>query len=154
GLIARDWSREVGVNYAPPSFIGADVEGGAPAAPGAPAAAPTPATEYKSDVVDPLADILAELKGEKKAPPAAGVDAAAADSGKSPDPLADVMADIRKDAKDKKAEVAEARLPTLPLGGDKWGRDVLKKTIKGSETSIFVGLAAAAVATFLGTLFG
>ena len=31
---------------------------------------------------------------------------------------------------------------------------MLKKTIKGSETSIFVGLAAAAVATFLGTLFG
>ena len=31
---------------------------------------------------------------------------------------------------------------------------MLKKTIKGSETSIFVGLAAAVVATFLGTLFG
>ena len=74
--------------------------------------------------------------------------------GKSVDPLADVMADIRKDAKGKPAEAAEARAPTLPLGGDKWGRDVLKKTIKGSETSIFVGLAAAAVATFLGTLFG
>ena len=44
--------------------------------------------------------------------------------------------------------------PTLPFGGDKWGRDVLKKTIKGSETSIFVGLAAAAVATFIGTMFG
>ena len=24
GLIARDWNREVGVNYAPPSFIGAE----------------------------------------------------------------------------------------------------------------------------------
>ena len=46
------------------------------------------------------------------------------------------------------------RAPTLPFGGDKWGRDVLKKTIKGSETSIFVGLAAAIVATFLGTMFG
>ena len=42
----------------------------------------------------------------------------------------------------------------MPLGGDKWGRDVLKKTIKGSQTSIFVGIAAALLATFLGTLFG
>jgi peptide/nickel transport system permease protein len=152
GLIARDWSKEVGVNYAPPSFIGADIEAGAPAAPSAPAAPAVPATEYKSEVVDPLADVLAELKGEKKP---AGVEAPAPAAGeKSVDPLADVMADIRKDEGAKKAEVAEARLPTLPLGGDKWGRDVLKKTIKGSETSIFVGLAAAAVATFLGTLFG
>src|SRR5215468_8614161 len=62
------------------------------------------------------------------------------------------MADIR--AKGTKADIAEARAATLPLGGDKWGRDVLKKTIKGSETSIFVGLAAAVVATFLGTVFG
>jgi len=152
GLIARDWSKEVGANYAPPSFIGADIEAGTPAAPAGPATHAAPATEFKSEVVDPLADVLAELKGEKKPAPA---DAAApADTGKSVDPLADVMADIRKDAKDKRIEAAEARAPTLPLGGDKWGRDVLKKTIKGSETSIFVGLAAAAVATFLGTLFG
>src|SRR6185436_20983824 len=108
-----------------------------------------PVSEFKSEVVDPLADVLAEIKGEKK--PA---DAAGAEQGKSVDPLADVMADIRKDAKAAKADVAETRSSTLPFGGDKWGRDVLKKTIKGSETSIFVGLAAAAVATLLGTLFG
>ena len=118
GLIAGDWAKETGVNYAPPSFIGADIEAGTPAAPVTPTA---PAVEYKSEVVDPLADVLA---------------------------------DIRKDAKGKRDDIAEARAPTLPLGGDKWGRDVLKKTIKGSETSIFVGLAAAAVATLLGTLFG
>ena len=64
------------------------------------------------------------------------------------------MADIRA-GKGVGAEAKpEERKATLPFGGDKWGRDVLKKTIKGSETSIFVGLAAAAVATFLGTLFG
>ncbi len=150
GLIARDWSKEVGVNYAPPVFHRRRHRGGNAAA--APATHAAPATEFKSEVVDPLADVLAELKGEKKPAPADA--AAAADTGKSVDPLADVMADIRKDAKDKRIEAAEARAPTLPLGGDKWGRDVLKKTIKGSETSIFVGLAAAAVATFLGTLFG
>src|SRR5262249_3966856 len=136
GLIAGDWAKEVGVNYAPPSFIGPDIEAGAPSAPVAETA---PTTEYKSEVVDPLADVLAELKGEKKAE---GTEAeSSADTGKSVDPLADVMADIKKNAKSG-GEATEARAPTLPFGGDKWGRDVLKKTIKGSETSIFVGLAA------------
>lgn len=164
GLIAADWGKETGVNYAPPSFIGADLEASAPSASSAPPAAQpagSPAVEYKSSVVDPLGDVLAELRGEKKpADTGAAPAAPAGEAGKSVDPLADVMADIKADrakALDKGgtvADVAEARAPTLPLGGDKWGRDVLKKTIKGSETSIFVGLAAAAVATFLGTLFG
>ena len=153
GLIARNWAKETGVNYAPPSFIGADIEGGAPAAPVTPPGSAAPAVEFKSEVVDPLADVLAEIRGEKKAATAEAA-TPGAESGKSVDPLADVMADIRKDAKSAPADVAEARASTLPFGGDKWGRDVLKKTIKGSETSIFVGLAAAAVATLLGTLFG
>ncbi len=153
GLIAGDWSKETGVNYAPPSFIGADIEAGAPAAPeGVTTPAAGPAVEYKSTVVDPLADALADIRGEKKVP-ATEAAPAGTDTGKSVDPLADIMADIRAGAK-KDANVAEARASTLPLGGDKWGRDVLKKTIKGSETSIFVGLAAAAVAVFIGTIFG
>ena len=150
GLVARDWNREIGVNYAPPSFIGADVEAGAPAAPESQPAAPAPASEYKSSVVDPLADVLAEIRGEKAAAGAA----AGADEAKTVDPLADVMADIRAGEKGRKAEVVEARAATLPFGGDKWGRDIVKKTIKGSETSIFVGLASAAVAVFLGTVMG
>jgi peptide/nickel transport system permease protein len=43
---------------------------------------------------------------------------------------------------------------TLPLGGDKWGRDVLQKTIKGSEVSITVGMVAALLAVILGAAFG
>ena len=46
------------------------------------------------------------------------------------------------------------RAETLPFGGDKWGRDVLLKVIKGSEVSIFVGLVAALFATILGTFLG
>jgi ABC-type dipeptide/oligopeptide/nickel transport system permease subunit len=42
----------------------------------------------------------------------------------------------------------------LPMGSDKWGRDVLSKTIKGAETSILVGLAAALMATALGAALG
>jgi len=152
GLIAKDWAREAGVNYAPPSFVGADVEAGTPAAPAA-AESPVPAGEYKSSIVDPLADVIAELKGAK---PAAAPAPSAPAEGKSVDPLADVMADIRasKGAGAAAPAPAEARAATLPFGGDKWGRDVIAKTIKGSETSIFVGIASALVATALGTLFG
>src|SRR6516164_7067923 len=67
GLIAKDWAREVGVNYAPPTFIGADVEAGAPAAPGAAPAVEPPASEYKSSIVDPIGDVIAELKAGKGA---------------------------------------------------------------------------------------
>ena len=47
-----------------------------------------------------------------------------------------------------------ARLETLFAGGDRWGRDVLAKAIKGSQISIFVGVFAALVATLIGTLLG
>jgi peptide/nickel transport system permease protein len=149
GLIAKDWAKEVGVNYAPPTFVGpAEPVPGATSAPAASSASDKP-TELP--IEDPLADALAAIRSEGAAAPKAPAGAAAEDS-KTVDPLADVMADIRSKAVANVA--AEARAPTLPLGGDKWGRDVLKKVIKGSETSIFVGLAAAFVATFLGTVFG
>jgi peptide/nickel transport system permease protein len=47
-----------------------------------------------------------------------------------------------------------ARATTLPLGGDRLGRDVLAKAIKGTEVSVFVGVLAALVATLIGTLLG
>lgn len=46
------------------------------------------------------------------------------------------------------------KLETLPLGGDRLGRDVLAKAIKGTEISVFVGVLAAVVATLIGTLLG
>ena len=163
GFVAKDWSREVGVNYAPPSFIGADVEAGTPAgAASAPVAEP-PASEYKSQIVDPIGDVIAELRAGRTPPapgaapvPGAVPGAAPGAEEKSVDPLADVMADIKagKGAKGEPVAAAEERRATLPFGGDKWGRDVLKKTIKGSETSIFVGIMSAIVATVLGTVFG
>ncbi|HEV8257594.1 MAG TPA: ABC transporter permease [Casimicrobiaceae bacterium] len=149
GLIAKDWAKEVGVNYAPPTFIGpAEPVAGATSEP---AASSVSEKVTELPIEDPLADALAAIRNEGAAPPKAPAGATAEDS-KTVDPLADVMADIRSKAVATVA--AEARAPTLPLGGDKWGRDVLKKVIKGSETSIFVGLAAAFVATFLGTVFG
>ncbi len=150
GLIAKDWAKEVGVNYAPPSFLGpAEPAAGAPAAPAASSAASVPEGPTELPVEDPLADALAAIRGGATAPKAgAGV---AAES-KTVDPLADVMAEIR--GKEVEKTAVEVRAPTLPLGGDKWGRDVLKKVIKGSQTSILVGLASAFVATLLGTVAG
>jgi peptide/nickel transport system permease protein len=43
---------------------------------------------------------------------------------------------------------------TLPLGGDRIGRDVLSKAIKGAQISILVGLTAALMATLIGTVLG
>jgi len=43
---------------------------------------------------------------------------------------------------------------TLVFGADRLGRDVLAKAIKGTEVSVFVGIAAALSATLLGTLLG
>jgi len=55
-------------------------------------------------------------------------------------------------AKLKTTEVPKAE--TLPLGGDRLGRDVLSKAIKGTEISVFVGVLASVVATFIGTVLG
>jgi peptide/nickel transport system permease protein len=68
------------------------------------------------------------------------------------DPLAPDLAAIAKNLVG--AGAGQARAATLPFGGDKWGRDVLKKALKGTQTSLVVGFSAAALATFLGTLFG
>ncbi len=121
--------------------------GGAAAAPGA---------SSDSTIADPLADDLAALRKSQGAAAAPGAEGAAAGPAQdtSVDPLAGVMAEIRADKGNVAAAPVQTRATTLPFGGDKWGRDVLKKTIKGSETSILVGICSALVATFLGTLFG
>jgi peptide/nickel transport system permease protein len=113
GLLARDWSEERGLSYAPPTFIGPD------AAPAVQQAVENARSANDYGITDPLADDLAEI--------AKTLSGATAD---------------------------EARAATLALGADKWGRDVLNKTVKGAEVSLFVGLAAAVLATLLGTVFG
>ncbi len=114
GLVARDWQREVGVPYAPPTFMG----------PAPPEAAP----------------IIEAPKG----PPVDLSDV---------DPLAPRYQEwAERAAKFQSVETVKA--DTLPFGGDRLGRDVLAKAIKGAEISIFVGLAAAVLATFIGTLLG
>ena len=113
GWIARDWSSEVAVSYAPPPFM------------------------------------KEELLGEEMRETASS--AALPDYGIQ-DPIAKELAEVR--ASLTEMAKGEARAGSLVFGADKWGRDVLKKAIKGTETSLLVGFAAAALATLLGTLFG
>ncbi len=143
GLIAADWDHEVGANYAPPSFVG-------PATGTAAIEAARVEETVVENPLDPLKDILRELRARR------------GDGGAAPmvddygvvDPIGPEIAALRAQlAKEGKGVVA-ARLPTLPFGADKWGHDVVKKTIKGSETSIVVGLVAAFLATLIGTVLG
>jgi oligopeptide transport system permease protein len=69
------------------------------------------------------------------------------------DPLAPRYAEWAERAKAFQTEDT-VKAETLPLGGDRLGRDVLAKVVKGAEVSIFVGLAAALVATLIGTVLG
>jgi oligopeptide transport system permease protein len=69
----------------------------------------------------------------------------------------DPLAPRYKEWEERAAKIAITevkRAESLPFGGDKWGRDVLQKVIKGSEVSIFVGLTAAIFATIIGTMLG
>jgi peptide/nickel transport system permease protein len=118
GVVAADWSREVGVSYANPDFLAGreNLE----------------------------ADATRRQLAQQKAPPADLSDI---------DPLQPFYKQIEE--RTAKIKITETpRAETLPFGGDKWGKDVLKKTLKGAEISIFIGFAAAIVATFLGTVFG
>ena len=69
------------------------------------------------------------------------------------DPLAPKYKEWEEAAKKYKTEEV-VRAETLPFGGDRLGRDILQKVIKGAEVSIVVGLLAAVVATLIGTLLG
>ena len=134
GLIVSDWEDEVAVSYAPPSFVGAQ-EGTTDVAASARGAT--------ANVFDPLADEIRAIQAElnTNAPlEMYGVE----------DPLAADMKALGASS----AVAAVAKRSTLPFGADKWGHDVIKKTIKGGQTSIVVGLVAALLAVSLGTLFG
>jgi ABC-type dipeptide/oligopeptide/nickel transport system permease subunit len=70
------------------------------------------------------------------------------------DPLAADIVTLKAQLAREGHAVQKPKRTTLPFGADKWGHDVIKKTVKGGQTSIVVGLVAAFVAVALGTLFG
>lgn len=69
----------------------------------------------------------------------------------------DPLAPRYKEWNERAARFATEETPkaaTLPFGGDRLGRDVLSKAIKGAQISIFVGVLSAVLATFIGTVLG
>lgn len=143
GLVASDWADEVGVNYAPPGFVGAQSASDRGAAPSAIIEQAPP-----ENPLDPLKDILRELRANSASSAVTLNDYGIAD------PIGTELAEVRSELAKTGSKAALVRKETLLFGGDKWGHDIVKKTIKGAETSIVVGLVAAALATFLGTIFG
>jgi peptide/nickel transport system permease protein len=117
GYLARDWSREVGVPFANPAFLG------------------------------DRPNLEAALRSRATQPQGRMPDLRAVD------PLAPKYDEWAKRTNELKSTEAERSL-TLPWGGDRWGRDVLDKAIKGSQVSIAVGVVAALCATLIGTLLG
>lgn len=143
GIIASDWNKEVGVHYAPPHFLGTE-------------RIVSRSINHQNihDVPenprDPLRYVIRQLKQDirehrsssRKTVQEYGIQ----------DPL-----QVDLDAiKSQHLPIAneDARQETLLFGADKWGHDVIKKVIKGSETSVIVGLVAAFVATLIGTILG
>ena len=70
------------------------------------------------------------------------------------DPLAEDMRQIDQQLGGHLLDQKQVLKTTLPFGADKWGQDVLLKTIKGAETSILVGLLSALLAVVIGTFLG
>ncbi|MFZ6689861.1 ABC transporter permease [Undibacterium sp. SXout11W] len=149
GLIAADWEQETGVSYAPPSFTSStdsidSNQHGSPTSKHAAAQA-----EVTDNPLDPIRDVIKSLRQQENS-----TDLVIVNDYGIQDPIGAEMSEIRTAlAKSGKAKIA-TRAATLPFGADKWGHDIIKKTIKGAETSILVGIIAAFLATLLGTLFG
>ncbi len=148
GFVASDWSKEVGVHYAPPDFIG-EQSGYTADEPAEPDAVPVREVPPENPV-DPLKDIIRDLRKE------VSTGQFSTETYGIKDPLKTEMEEIRSQQSLEETAVSDdsGRLKTLPFGADKWGHDIIKKTVKGSETSILVGLIAAFVATLLGTFLG
>jgi len=155
-LVASQWSQELAVGHAPPHWFAHDESSsdgqakvrGATTRPIATAGtsnnAPTPC-----DVLDPIESEMRLVGGysssqAKLTPSAADVQ----------DPIANELSLASKKLAQHRTIPMAERAPSAAWGADKWGRDVLDKTIKAAETSILVGLCAALIATVIGSLLG
>lgn len=125
GWLAADWDEEVAIYHAPPSFMAKATMSVSVSAPALQALA-LPQPTYV-DEKDGIAD-----------------------------PLQKEWDEIRQALSTSKVNGGSAinKKETLLFGADQWGHDVIKKTIKGGQVSIIVGISAALLATVLGTLFG
>ena len=101
--------------------------------------------------VDPLKDVIQQLNAEIQAEQQGS---SVIDNYGVVDPLAEDMLQIDQQLGGHLLDQKQELKTTLPFGADKWGQDVLLKTIKGAETSILVGLLSALLAVVIGTFLG
>lgn len=145
GVIASNWNKEVAVSYAPPTFLGADTESDQ-----IKVNMETMAT-LPENPVDPLKDVIQQLNAEIQAEQQGS---SVIDNYGVVDPLAEDMQQIDQQLGGHLLDQKQELKTTLPFGADKWGQDILLKTIKGAETSILVGLLSALLAVVIGTFLG
>ncbi|OBY73611.1 ABC transporter permease [Acinetobacter gyllenbergii] len=145
GVIASNWNKEVAVSYAPPTFLGADTESDQIKSNSETTAA------LPENPVDPLKDVIQQLNAEIQAEQQGG---SVIDNYGMVDPLAEDMQQIDQQLGGHLLDQKQELKTTLPFGADKWGQDILLKTIKGAETSILVGLLSALLAVVIGTFLG
>lgn len=145
GVIASNWNKEVAVSYAPPTFLGADTESDQIKD------SSQKIEALPENPVDPLKDVIQQLNTEIQAEQQGG---SVIDNYGVVDPLAEDMQQIDQQLGGHLLDQKQELKTTLPFGADKWGQDVLLKTIKGAETSILVGLLSALLAVVIGTFLG
>ena len=148
GVIASNWNKEVAVSYAPPTFMGADKD--------ATGTAKADTTEaLPENPVDPLKDVIKELNAQIATEQGSNAQSlSAVDYYGIQDPLAEDMQAIDQQLGGHLLDQQSELKTTLPFGADKWGQDIVLKTIKGAETSILVGVISAFVAVVIGTFLG
>ena len=145
GVIASNWNKEVAVSYAPPTFLGADTESDQIKD------SSQKIEALPENPVDPLKDVIQQLNAEIQAEQQGS---SVIDNYGVVDPLAEDMLQIDQQLGGHLLDQKQELKTTLPFGADKWGQDVLLKTIKGAETSILVGLLSALLAVVIGTFLG
>ena len=145
GVIASNWNKEVAVSYAPPTFLGADTDSDQMKD------SSQKIEALPENPVDPLKDVIQQLNAEIQAEQQGS---SVIDNYGVVDPLAADMQAINQQLGGHLLDQKQELKTTLPFGADKWGQDVLLKTIKGAETSILVGLLSALLAVVIGTFLG
>ena len=146
GVVASGWSEEVGPSNSPPVWwsdsrpVTADV------------AAPRQRSQpTATDIEDPIG---AELEAAAQSIDRHLRHEQTPTSTDVTDPIASELEQARQAVQRTSAAKPGIADGTLWMGTDKWGRDVLAKTLKGAQTSILVGLSAALLATLIGAVLG
>jgi peptide/nickel transport system permease protein len=117
-LVGGHWADEIGVPYAPPSWV----------------------SESADDVLPP------EAAAKATAAPIISL-------SRAEDPIGKELNEAEKHVAEY-ADHTPPRLEKLPFGGDLQGRDVIQKTLKGTSTSIFVGVFGAVFSLLIGCALG